>query len=302
MGLTNFPHGVSSFGIPVLGSGGQVPTTTGTYFYVSSITGITVGAGTSPSSPCKTVQQAADKCTASKGDVIIVMPGHTEVLSAAGSITLSKIGVTLVGLGSGANKPTFTYSATAATIVVSAASVTIDNIRLNMGTVIDAVVQGIDLSAADVTIKNVDVSMSSASFQATSCIITDANCGNLKIENCVILAPDAGAAEAISLLGTPNNVQIKNCNINGDFSVAPIHNATGNVLTNLLISDCVLKNDNAGDFALELVSACTGSLVRNFYHSNALATAVDPGSCYSFECFACHQVDKNGLLTPGVDA
>jgi len=61
-----------------------------------------------------------------------------------------------------------------------------------------------------------------------------------------------------------------------------------------------LKNDHSGKFALELVSACTGFLVRNYYHTDALLTAVDPGACFSFECYACNAVDKNGVLTPAV--
>jgi hypothetical protein len=39
MGTTNFPGGVTSFGVPVLGGGYAVPATTGNYFFVDSNTG-----------------------------------------------------------------------------------------------------------------------------------------------------------------------------------------------------------------------------------------------------------------------
>jgi len=302
MSLTNFPNGVTSFGVPVIGSGGQIPSSTGSYFFVHSGTGNAGNAGKTTKKPMATIDQAINKCTANKGDVIIVMPGHAEVLGAAGAITADVAGITIVGLGVGTSRPKLTFSAATSTFIISAANVTIDNLYLDMADTVDAVAQAFDVGAANCTIKNVDVLMSTVTYQATSCIITDVNCGNLKVLNCKFLAPDVGANEAINLTGVTDGVEIKNCVVAGDFAVAPIHNPTGNVLTNLLISDCVLKNDQAGDFALELVSASTGFLVRNFYHTSALATAVDPGACFSLECYACHGVDKNGLLTPAVDS
>ncbi len=119
--LSNYPKGITSFGIPIIGSGGGlIPTTTGTYFFVNSVTGSAGNDGLSPAAPLLTVQQAITKCTASAGDVIICMPKHAETVTAT-SINLSKIGVTVIGLGNGLSRPTFTYGAAAATITVSAA-------------------------------------------------------------------------------------------------------------------------------------------------------------------------------------
>ena len=105
---------------------GSIPTTTGTYYFVNSATtGDSIGSagndGKSPQSPLATVQQAIDKCTAGKGDVIILMPGHAETVTAT-SIALNKSGVSVVGLGQGLLRPTFTYGAAAATVTVSAAN------------------------------------------------------------------------------------------------------------------------------------------------------------------------------------
>ena len=247
-----------------------------------------------------TIDAAVNKCVAERGDVIIVAAGHTEDVVAAAGIDLDVANITIIGLGNGDDRPVINFTtANTADIDIDAANITIDNIYFDL-TGVDAVAAAIDVNAAGFTMQNCEVLLADSTGQATCAVLTAAGCHNMKIQNCRFLAPNAGANEAINLTGISNGVVIKDCVIAGDFAVAPIHNPTGNVLTNLLISDCVLKNDKTGEFALELVSDCTGFLVRNYYHTNALATAVDPGSCFSFECYACNAVDKNGVLTPAV--
>ena len=57
-------------------------TTTGKVFYVHYGTGKNgAGAGVFPEAPFKTIDYAIASCTANKGDVILVMPGHSESLA-----------------------------------------------------------------------------------------------------------------------------------------------------------------------------------------------------------------------------
>ena len=95
--------------------------TTGTVLFVNSVTGSNDNSGTDPSTPKATVQGAISAATASKGDKIVCMVGHAETVTAT-SINLSKAGVTVICLGHGLERPTFTYGAAAATITVSAAN------------------------------------------------------------------------------------------------------------------------------------------------------------------------------------
>ena len=249
-----------------------------------------------------TIDAAINSCVAERGDVIIVAPGHTEDVVAAAGIDVDVANVSIIGLGNGDDRPTINFTtAKTADIDIDAANILIENIYFDL-TGIDKLAAAIDVNAANFTLKNCEILMADSDGQAVNAITTEAAAHNLKILNCKILAPNAGADDGINITGAINGAEIKNCFIAGDFTVAPIHNPTGNIATNLLISDCVLKNDKTGEFALELVSACTGFLVRNYYHTNALATAVDPGGCFSFECYACHQADRNGALTPVVDS
>lgn len=75
-----------------------------------------------------TVDEAIGNCTSNGGDMILVLPGHTETVTAT-SIACDVAGVKIIGLGSGENRPTFTFGAAAATITVSAANVSWENCR-----------------------------------------------------------------------------------------------------------------------------------------------------------------------------
>ena len=83
--------------------------------------------------PFSTIDYAVGRCTANTGDIIMVKPGHAETISGAAGITLDVAGVAIVGLGSGTNRPTITFSATTSTIAVSANNVSVQNI-LHLGT------------------------------------------------------------------------------------------------------------------------------------------------------------------------
>src|SRR5665213_1588664 len=74
------------------------------------------------------VKLALASCLASRGDLILVAPGHTETIADATTLALNIAGVTIVGIGSGSLRPTFTFTTAAtANIPVSAANITFKN-------------------------------------------------------------------------------------------------------------------------------------------------------------------------------
>lgn len=114
-------------GVPVT-TGSNVPMTTGNTWFVSSTTGSNGNSGKKPSQAFATLANAITNATASNDDLIILMSGHAETISSSTALTLSKAGVTIVGLGSGSRRPTFTLStATTARINVTASNVVIRN-------------------------------------------------------------------------------------------------------------------------------------------------------------------------------
>lgn len=101
---------------------------TGSRFYVHSGTGSSTNSGKSPSKPKATLAQAIALCTAGKGDIIYVMPGHAETTTA---VAASVAGIQIVGLGKGRNRPALTATTGASDLLtVSAANVYMRNLRL----------------------------------------------------------------------------------------------------------------------------------------------------------------------------
>src|SRR3990167_9057576 len=118
--------------------------TTGTVYFVSSVTGANGNNGTDPSSPKATLAGAMAAVTASKGDFIVIMPNHTETIGDE-SIAIDKTGVTIVGLGKGGDMPQFLMNHANAEFSVSANDVTIENIRLTAD--VTDVLIGIEIEA-----------------------------------------------------------------------------------------------------------------------------------------------------------
>lgn len=90
MGLTNFPNGVSSFGVPMMGGGG-IPATKGQVYFVDYTTGSDGNKGTSVSRPFKTVAYAYSRVTTNNDDVIVLMGNATHVLTAMLDITKNRV-------------------------------------------------------------------------------------------------------------------------------------------------------------------------------------------------------------------
>lgn len=181
MSLTNFKNGVSSFGVPVMGAG--VPTTSGKYIFVSSTSGSNGNTGFSVAQAKATIAGAQAVATASKGDVIICLPGHAESFTAAAALTVSKAGLYIIGLGEGALRPTLTWStSTAAQMIVSGAQVTFDNFVFDF-TGIDAVVAAVSVTAVDVAFVNSTFITNSASAGVVLGILTAATATRFRFEN-----------------------------------------------------------------------------------------------------------------------
>lgn len=89
--ITNFPNGVSSFGITLFGGGGGIPTTFGTVYFVDPTNGSNGNDGMSPDAAFATVEFALTQCVSGNDDVICLRGNATHNLAAMLSVTISRV-------------------------------------------------------------------------------------------------------------------------------------------------------------------------------------------------------------------
>lgn len=303
MAYTNFPYGVTSFGVPVIT--GPLPVIPiNNVFYVQYTQGTdAVGRGKSPSEPFKTLDFAVGQCEASKGDIIFLMAGHTDTAIAAGTITIDVAGITIIGLGTGTLRPTISFTTAAtATVAISAANVTISNVIFNYVGV-DAIATGINVTGANCHINKCKFVMADGTNQAVQAITGGTGATSLKVTECEFLAPNAGATAAIYSAVALDDVQIGGCYFYGDFSTAAITNVT-NAWTLCRIWENQYYGTNATEPIFDVVSTATGLAWRNYIAvatlSNGLSTVGD--GIFKFENYATEVGTSAGILDPAAAA
>ncbi len=266
-----------------------------TWFVDSGVAGGSSGNGLSWTGAFLTVAEAIDKALAN--DLILINAGHAESTITT-AITQSVAGVQIVGLGLGDRRPTFTFTADV-NWNLDAAGLLLENLNFKVG--IDSLAIIIDINSTDCAVRYCDFEEGS-SLQWLTAIDLNGGSGNA-CDNCEIIGNtftsiSAGAATAIGLDAVMDSVIIADNLIDGDFSDAGIHNPSGSVLTNLRLENNIVRNRNAGDHAVELVSACTGMAVDNRFFSDTTGVVYDPGSLFNAGNLECSAIDSVGGPSP----
>lgn len=112
--------------------------TTGSIYYVSA-TGSDANAGTRRELPKLTLGSANTACTASNGDVIVLLNNYAESFAATVSV---KRGVRIVGEGTGSAVATLTEASGTGCFTCVAGDVTIENVKVIAGTGIGGTLTG----------------------------------------------------------------------------------------------------------------------------------------------------------------
>ena len=304
MGLTNFPNGVTSYGIPIVGGGSSIPSSNGTYFFVSSVAGSSSNTGVDMNFPYSTVAAAITASTT--GDVIVMLPGHTETISTAGGWT-PKAGTSIVGLGFGSNRPKITFSAAAATILVSAASVYFNNFVVTSG--ITELVTIFSVSGVECIINAVDY-METTAVSCITFMTTTAAAKRWEVINCrhnSTTIPTATAAWLSIVGGDGWTIANNIINVNrANNAVSAIIGSLTPAATNIAITNNLMSQGTSGTskIPVSLFAGTTGIVADNrafCLGSTAIAGSFAIANCAAFQNFAVHTVNKSGLLDPIAD-
>lgn len=263
-----------------------------------------------------TLALASAACVASRGDVIFVMAGHTETVSSATALTLSVAGVTVIGLGLGTLRPTFTLdTATTATINVTAANVTFRNIIFVAN--FAAIVSAFTLTAAK------DFALLNCEFRDTTSILnfvaivttstTTAAADGLTIVGCKRIGAGADTNTTIvSMLGTNGRLTITD----NYFAHAAVTTAglmiiaTGKIVTDAVIRRNVINLVGAAAAATGIIITTNGTtnsgvIADNYVQSLDVTTEILVTASSGFVFFNNYYSgtpDKSGYLLPAADA
>lgn len=312
--LTNFPSGLSSRGVPVLG-GSRYPTTGKVFFVGATATHSDMVAGVdnsstnglSPLTPFATVAYAISQCTANNNDVIYALPGHTETISAAAGWT-PKAGSSIIALGQGSNRPTLTFSATASTVVMSAANVTIENFLVKPG--IADVVVCFPVTGNWVTLRGIDVIPNGTNSIKSFATVGAAASWFLLDGGFHVATTAAGAAASwIQITGhasTSTGIRIRNWSafltVAAGASSGLEVNTTATVA--MFMENCrmvVLGNGSAVPVTL---IGSSGFIAQNYIsgsHTTLTSGFVTTG-VYGSQNYVSNSPNTNGAVVPGVDS
>lgn len=261
-------------------------TTTGNIWYVDSGSGSNGGgaAGKTKDKPFATVDYAVGKCTASNGDVIVVMPGHAESITTSTTLALDVAGISVIGLGTGASIPTLTYTTTTSVnVAISAASISVENILFTAGANADAMSAMVTISASDVTVKNCEFRQGNSSMQAERAIYITTGADRVNIKNNKIwTTTDAGAIAGIDFntlttASADDNLIAENV-IFGDFTAAPVYGSYTGTRNRVINNE--VTNYNAAESGIEFTAATTtrSVITGNLVSTDQPNTAIDPGA------------------------
>lgn len=270
MGATNFPNGVASFGVPVL-SGADRPHTGTTYFVCNRTgsNGSNGNSGLTTGQPFLTLAYAVTRVTASVDDVIYVMSGHAENVATAAVIACATAGFTIIGLGNGRNRPTFTWTGTAGTWTVAGANVWIENCVF-VGTGIDAVTTMFAITGDDCTFNNCEFDCAITSFVALLGI-TITGVDRFKFFNNHVhgraVANMTNFMQIVGSSGKQKDFLIIGNSFTGNYttSLGPINNITA-AMTDIVVRDNTFVNRTASATkCIVLLTASTGMIMRNTF-------------------------------------
>jgi hypothetical protein len=241
------------------------------------------GQGASWSAPFATLNYAISRCADGGRNNIMVAAGHTESWSTAetssGTTTtgccIDKNDVTIIGLGTGSRRPTFTFTAAAGTLYVDATNCSIYGLIFYSNFADHASHIDAQSGADGLLIENCKFYDASAITETVSGIIITANCDDVTIRGNKFYNVDTndGSDEAILLEGGSDRIRIVDNVFDGDWNEEVINMNTA-ASTEIEIRGNYCNNIDAGfSCFIATHSGCTGVIADNVVYCPAAGSA-----------------------------
>jgi len=252
--------------VPLTGGGGGPITIAGAptatqHFYVSP-DGASTNSGESWATALDSIDNAINKCTTSEANVIHVDARYTENVADATSIVPDIADVSIIGEGTGDNRPIITMTNAAGNIPISGNGVRLENMIITVSGTTD-VTAAVTISGAGVTLRDLEFRGVDTDTDISSCILTTNAADRLRVERCSFNVADTLPSHGINIVGPVDGLVVRGCHFSGTFSTACVDFTTG-ACTNALIEDCTFHNKSAA-VTKDVVDTVGGStfIVRN---------------------------------------
>lgn len=278
--------------------------TTGNRFYVdsgASDNGDTNSYGQTPDAPFATIDFAVGQCTANNGDIIYVMPGHAETVSAAAGLDLDVAGITIIGLGNGSDTPTVTLdTANTADIDIDAANITVENIHF-VANFLD-VAAAIDVNSDDFTLRNCRFTDTSAILNAKIWVQdgSGTTSDRITIEGCRCDTLGTANTHFVNLEGTGNGHIIRD-NIMSGLWQTTCFGGAGVVTQCSILNNYIFNTTAAADSCISMAATATGICADNRCCGGHATQGIINGDLGALEnYYEDFETDLSGSLEPAV--
>ena len=262
----------------------------------------TAGFGIHPDKPFLTLDFAVGQCTASQGDVIFVLPGHAETLATAAVLDIDVAGITIIGVGRGDARPTFSMSASASTVEINADDIHIENL-IFVGTFTGGVAKAIDVKtgADDLTIKNCEFRETANTLELLIAINIEATINRVTIEGCRFKSVIGGdSTAAIFTEGACVDLRVIGCSFNGDWLNAVMDLDAAAITTPEVIRCHIRQADPTNGLAITIDSATIGHFAE-LYISTQKSNVVpisDLSASFCVEVYGTDAVATSAIILP----
>lgn len=305
MAMANYPGGFAD-GIMVRGMPLRV-LHPGKVFWVGNATAAMLPNQKAPSdgndgsfnAPFSTLDYAIGQCTAGRGDIIMVKPGHAENVGSASAITVDVAGIAIVGLGVGTLRPKLSFTAAAATYVISAANVTHYNIQWEAN--FADVTIGLDVSGVDgLTFDSCYFTEAGTNLNFVDVIDLATGADDLHVNNCKFIGNDA-ANDAFITGVAHDGLYITNSYFAANTAQTAAHgliDTSGNA-TNVWIDNCAFRSNIDGALWVDFNGAANGGVISNCYVSSidtaGAQNTLDFTGGHAFRVYVAGEADTWGL-------
>ena len=254
--------------------------------------------GITPHTPLTTLAEAVTLTLDGQHDVILVMPGHTEDIG-AGDIATTNAGYSIIGIGKGADRPTFTMTAVGSTFHVNSANIHMENLVFVVGALATTAV--ITIEATDFTMKDCDLAEGVDQAVSYISVAGAANvCDRMHFDGVRILSPTVGSTQGFLLNTVEDDLILENCYVWGNFTAAAVQSTAA--LFRVCVRNNIVVNLTAGVHAIEFSGASTGMIVENQLYSSTMANCLDPGSCWCSGNVGTDDINQSGVPVPLIAA